>query len=102
MKGHGTKYERETVIGYNEESDDAHVWTASETVYNRMKRRGWEPVEDGERHAVFTVPKKAILTPRKRKVIPEAQREALRASATSNLRGARAKKAIPERPEGAI
>lgn len=39
MKGQGPKHERETIIRFDEESDQAEVWTASEVTYRRMLKR---------------------------------------------------------------
>ena len=63
MIGKGPREERETVIVWSEDGDTATIWTASETVYRRMKKRGWFPSEDGERHAAFEVPKRLIRLP---------------------------------------
>jgi len=63
MQGKGPKYERETVIRFDEESSTAEVWTASEVVYRRMLKRGWYPNADSERTASFIVPKTAVKLP---------------------------------------
>ena len=60
MKGKGPRSERETTITFNEADSSAHVWTASEPVYRRLKKQGYEPVEDSERSALFKVPKKRV------------------------------------------
>ena len=60
MKGQGQKQERETIIIYNEADPLASVWTASEPVYRKLKKQGYEPVEDLERSAWFKVPKKCV------------------------------------------
>ena len=60
MKGKGQKQERETVIIYNEVDSLASIWTASEPEYRRLKKLGYEPVEDRERSASFEVPKKYV------------------------------------------
>ena len=60
MKGQGIKGERETVINYNEADSSASIWTASERVYRRLKKQGYEPVEDTERSATFKIPKKRV------------------------------------------
>ena len=60
MKGTGIREERETLINFNDADDLANIYTASETQYRRLKKRGWEPTIDMERHAEFTVPKKFI------------------------------------------
>lgn len=63
MIGKGPREERETVINWSEDGDTATIWTSSETVYRRMKKRGWFPSEDGERHAMFEVPKGLLRLP---------------------------------------
>ncbi len=60
MKGKGIKQERETIIAFNEADPSASVWTASESVYRRLKKQGYEPVEDTERSATFEIPKKCV------------------------------------------
>lgn len=77
MRGKGPKRERETIINFNEEEGTASVWTASETIYRRLKRLGYEPVEDEERHALFEMPKRDIKLPRPKRVLSEKQRKAL-------------------------
>src|SRR5262249_39939927 len=66
MEGKGPRFERETVITFNEEEAEAVIWTASETIYRRLiKRLGRSYLaEDGERHAVFKFPKEFISLPR--------------------------------------
>ncbi len=67
MTGKGPRIERETVINFNEVDPNASVWTASESMYHRMKKAGYQPIEDNERSATFEIPKKlvAIRKPRK-------------------------------------
>ncbi len=60
MKGKGIRQERETVIVFNEADDSASIWTASERVYRRLKKQGYEPVKDTERSARFEIPKKCV------------------------------------------
>ncbi len=60
MKGKGIRQERETVINYNEADDSASIWTASERVYRKLKKQGYEPVEDTEHSATFKIPKKRV------------------------------------------
>ena len=66
MEGKGPRFERETVITFNEEEAEAAVWTASETIYRRLiKRLGRAYLaEDDERHAVFKFLKEFISLPR--------------------------------------
>ena len=46
MEGKGPRFERETVITFNETESSASVWTASETVYRRLKKLGYVPTEE--------------------------------------------------------
>lgn len=68
MKATGIRQERETVINWNEEDDQATIWTASDVVYRRLKKRlGTDYlVKDEERHAEFRFPKTWLVLPRKR------------------------------------
>lgn len=77
MKGKGTREERETIINFNEKDGTASIWTASEAVYRQLLKRGYFPVEDGERHAVFEMPKRDVKLPRPKRQASEAQRQAV-------------------------
>jgi hypothetical protein len=77
MKGKGTKYERETIINFNEEEGFASIWTASETVYRQLLKRGYKPKKDGERHAVFEMPKGEVKLPRRKRSMSPAQKQSL-------------------------
>jgi hypothetical protein len=78
VKGKGPKHERETVINFNEEETTASVWTASETVYRQLKRRGYVPTEDRERSATFEVPKGLVKVLRPKRQLTEQEQERLR------------------------
>ena len=80
MIGKGPKQERETIINFNEESDKASVWTASEVVYRRLIKLGYTPSEDNQRSAVFEMPKRDVKLPRPKRVMSEARREKIRES----------------------
>jgi hypothetical protein len=86
MNGKGQKFERETVITFNETESSASVWTASETVYRRLKNLGYVPTQDNERSAVFEVPKAVVrvLKPRVKRELTERQREALKKGHSSS------------------
>ena len=64
MKAKGIRTERETVICFNEEDELASVWTASETIYRRLRKLGYCPTEDNDRSAKFEMPKRDIKLPR--------------------------------------
>jgi hypothetical protein len=86
MEGKGQRLERETVITFNEADSSASVWTASETVYRRLKNLGYVPTQDNERSAVFEVPKAVVrvLKPRPKRELSEKQREALKKGHSSS------------------
>jgi len=86
MKGKGIRQERETVINYNEADASASIWTASESVYRRLMKQGYKPVEDTERSATFEIPKRCVSI-RKPITISNKQLKALeRARAKAKLR----------------
>ena len=60
MKAKGPKTERESMIRWDEASDDAELWTASQPVYRQMVKRGHQPIADTERSATFRFPKKLV------------------------------------------
>jgi len=86
MEGKGQRFERETIITFNEAESSASVWTASETVYRRLKNLGYVPTEDNERSAVFEIPKAVVrvLKPRVKRELTERQREALKKGHSSS------------------
>ena len=73
MHGKGPRHERETIIVFNEEGDTASVWTASESVYRQLRKRGYFPAEDNERSASFEIPKRDNKLPRPKRVLSEKQ-----------------------------
>jgi hypothetical protein len=86
MEGKGQKFERETVITFNEAESSASVWTASEIFYRRLKNLGYAPTRDDERSAVFEIPKAVVrvLKPRVKRELTERQREALKKGHSSS------------------
>lgn len=74
MTPKGPRSERETVIRFDDDDGTATIWTASGVVYRKLlKRLGRSYLtEDGERHAVFTLPKRAVRLPIAGKPIPRA------------------------------
>lgn len=90
MKATGLREERETIVRWDEDSDTAEVWTASEVTYRRMIKRGWQPVLDGDRSAVFNVPKGQVRLPRpgKRKVTKLSGVAARKVGVVSNPKSA--------------
>jgi hypothetical protein len=84
MTGKGHREERETIINFNEQDEKATIWTASEPIYRRLIRLGYEPVEDNERSATFELPKKHIRLPRP----PRKLRDSHKAKIFARLRSA--------------
>src|SRR5262245_13762639 len=76
MKGKGPKFERETVIVFNDEEEFANVWTASNGTYKKLLKSGYKPTEDNERSATFKIPKKCVSL-RKPKATSEKRLKAL-------------------------
>ena len=66
MKASGPREERETIIVWSDADETATIWTASDSVYRQMVKRGWVPSADGERHAQFVVPKSCVKLPRQK------------------------------------
>ena len=64
MKASGIKEERETIIVFSEDDRLASLWTASDAIYRQMKKRGWIPSQDDERHALFEFPKTRLKLPK--------------------------------------
>lgn len=87
MNGKGPRSERETIINFNEESDTASIWTASEVVYRRLMKVGYMPSQDNERSAVFEIPKRDIKLPRPKRIMSEARRERMRESLRAKRNG---------------
>jgi len=103
MKGNGPRHERETVIRFDEEDSVANIWTASESVYRQLKKRGYFPTEDNERSASFEVPKQDLKLPRpkseKRSQIARRRAEALGNALFSSGAGSRA---MDQPPSGSV
>ncbi len=76
--------ERETVIQFDDGSDEAHVYTCQRGLAQRLGRLGFKPtqVDRNGKHEVawhFEVPKTYILVRRPRRVVlTETRREQLR------------------------
>ena len=60
MEGKGPRFERETVITFNETESSASVWTASETSIGGSRTLATSRHEDNERSAVFEIPKSVV------------------------------------------
>jgi hypothetical protein len=76
MKGKGPKFERETIVNFNEAEPYASIWTASEPMYRKLLKLGYEPIEGSDRSATFEVPKRLVAIRKPRK-ISEASRAKL-------------------------
>jgi hypothetical protein len=68
LKGKGPKLERETIINFNEAEPNASIWTASERMYRKLLKDGYQPIEEGERSATFHVPKNLVSIRKPRKI----------------------------------
>lgn len=68
MKGKGPKLERETIINFNEVEPNASIWTASEPIYRKLLKLGYEPIEGSDRSATFEVPKRLVSVRKPRKI----------------------------------
>jgi hypothetical protein len=64
MTGKGPRHERETVIIFNEEDAEMSIWTASEAVDRRLRKAGFSPSDDSDRHSEFKLPKSSFKWPR--------------------------------------
>ncbi len=65
MKAQGPKHECETIIRFDEDSPEAEIWTASQSVFRRLLKRLGRGclVEEGSRHAVFRFPRRKVRLP---------------------------------------
>lgn len=78
MKASGPKHERETIIRYDDEGRECSIWTASDAVDRKLRKLGLEVIEEGERHTVFSCPKRQVRIARQR-IISKEQHEVLSA-----------------------
>ena len=76
MKGKGPRDERETIINFNEAEPYASIWTASEPMFRKLLKLGYEPIEGSDRSATFEVPKR-LVSVRKPRRISETHRATL-------------------------
>ena len=76
MKGKRPRDERETIINFNEAEPYASIWTASQPMYRKLLKLGYEPIEGSDRSATFEVPKR-LVSVRKPRKISEAHRASL-------------------------
>jgi len=76
MKAEGPREERETVIRFSDADDTAEIWTASDIIDRRLRRLGIAILEEGERHTVFSCPKRQVRISRPR-VMTDAQKASL-------------------------
>ena len=68
MKGKGPRDERETIINFNEAEPYASIWTASEPMFRKLLKLGYEPIEGSDRSAIFEVPKRLVSVRKPRKI----------------------------------
>jgi hypothetical protein len=76
MRGKGPREERETVINFNEAEPYASIWTASEPMFRKLLKLGYEPIEGSDRSATFEMPKR-LVSVRKPRKISDARRTTL-------------------------
>ena len=64
--GKGPRHERETIVNFNEADDTMSIWTASEQVYRRLVKAGFQsdPNRETDRSAVFVLPKSSFRFPK--------------------------------------
>ena len=68
MRGKGPRDERETIINFNEAEPYASIWTASQPMYRKLLKLGYEPIEGSDRSATFEVPKRLVSVRKPRKI----------------------------------
>jgi hypothetical protein len=104
MQGRGIRKERETIVNFNEEDATATIWTASAVVYKRLlKRLGRTYVtEDGDRHAVFTFPKRLARLPIASKPMSKAQQAVLDRARALRPEGKTANRGISGETDGNV
>jgi hypothetical protein len=76
MKAKGPKVERETIINFNEAEPDGSIWTASQPVYRKLLKLGYQPAEETDRSATFKLPRRCVSI-RRARVLTEKQRQVL-------------------------
>ena len=83
-----TKYERETVVNFNDDSKIATVFTCNRALIGQLKRKGYKVVTKDDLSATFECPKKcisfrgAVVKPRK---VTEKQLEILKEAREKQL-----------------
>ena len=86
MQGKGPRVERENIINFNEAEPYASIWTASEPMFRKLLKLGYEPIEGSDRSATFEVPKRFVSIRKPRK-IGDARRATLAENARSLRNG---------------
>jgi len=61
MKQPSSKADRSTMISWDEDYPQLHIDTASETMYRKLLKLGYNLILDKEHHAVFTAPVSSIV-----------------------------------------
>ena len=91
----GPRFERETVVIFNEEDGMATIWTASGVVDRKLRKLGFELTHGGERHSEFVCLKKQVNLRRKTRI--SASTGAKAAARLRNLKGGRFGPQNPEK-----
>ncbi len=78
-----TKYEKETIINFNEDSDIATVYSCSPSIWNKLEKLGLEKIDSSENSDGKIISKtyeidKKLISFRKPRVLSDEQREKLR------------------------
>lgn len=78
-----TKYEKETIITFNEESDIATVYSCTESVWNKMEKVGLKKIDSSKNSDGKIISKtyeinKKLISFRKPRVLSDEQKEKLR------------------------
>jgi len=94
MRGMGRRFERETIVIFNEENDSATIWTASAVVDRRLRKLGFEPTYEGDRHTEFRCGKKQVNLRRKTRTSANTKAKAL-----ARLRNLKSGGFVPRDPE---
>ena len=97
MKAMGPRFERETIVIFNEEDALATIWTAPAVVDRRLRKLGFELTYEGERHSQFRCEKKRINLRRKTKTSASTREKA--AARLRNLKMGGFSSQSPEKQE---
>lgn len=69
-----SRREQETIITFNQEDEEAELYTASPAIYRRMLKRGFKAEKWDEDSWVFKMPRQCVKLPSKPRVLTEKQK----------------------------